>query len=299
MSIEPDLNTPSPDPFGPRDYQLNWSRDDIEQRLMFHGGRFTNVNKLLTFLTGLLLTAVFFGLMVLVAHRFPDFHFFTDKFLDRGWFQYASMLLFFWALSILFIKWRKLRFQRRTLGLAVFPAQADFVLTAETAQPVLDRMHTLADSTGHFLLLNRIERALSSLRNIGQVSDVSSILQTQAENDEAQLSSSYSLLNGFIWAIPVIGFIGTVVGLGDAIGAFGRTLQAGADMEAIRTSLQGVTAGLATAFDTTFVALVNALILQLLITFMQSHESEFLDDCNDYCHANMVSRLRLNKADSE
>jgi hypothetical protein len=35
------------------------------------------------------------------------------------------------------------------------------------------------------------------------------------------------------------------------------------------------------------------LILQLLVTFLQSQESEFLDDCNDYCHSNMVSRLRL------
>lgn len=266
---------------------------------MFQGGRFTSVNRVLTFLIGLLLTAIFFGIMVVVAHQFPDLRGITDRFLDRGWFQYASMLLFFWALSILFIKWRKLRFQRKALGLAVFPAQPDFVLTPATAQPVLDRMHTLADATGHFMLLNRIERALSSLRNIGQVSDVSSILQTQAENDEAQIASSYSLLNGFIWAIPVIGFIGTVVGLGDAIGAFGRTLQAGADMEAIRNSLQGVTAGLSTAFDTTFVALVDALILQLLITFLQSQESEFLDNCNDYCHANMVSRLRLKKMETE
>ncbi len=283
------------DPFAPRDYQLNWTRDDFEQRLMFRGGRFTSVNKLLTFLLGLILTAGFFGLMVLLAHQFPETRAFTDRFLERGWFQYASMLLFFWALAILFIKWRKLRFQRRALELAVFPAQADFVLTAETAQAVLDRMHLLADATGHFLLLNRIERGLSNLRNLGQVSDVSSILQAQASNDEEQLGSSYSLLHGFIWAIPVIGFIGTVVGLGDAIGAFGRTLQAGADMEAIRTSLEGVTAGLSTAFDTTFVALVDALILQLLITFLQTQETEFLDQCNDYCQANMVSRLRLRR----
>jgi len=207
-------------------------------------------------------------------------------------------MLFFWAVSIMFVKWSKLRFQRKALGLAAFPAQLDFVLNAETAQSVLERIHTLADSTGHFLLLNRIERGLSNLKNIGQVSDVSSILQAQAENDEAQITSSYGLLNGFIWAIPVIGFIGTVVGLGDAIGAFGRTLQAGADMDAIRGSLEGVTGGLATAFDTTFVALVCALILQLLITFLQSQESEFLDDCNDYCHANMVSRLRLRRENS-
>ena len=64
-------------------------------------------------------------------------------------------------------------------------------------------------------------------------------------------------------------------------------------MDAIRGSLESVTVGLATAFETTLVALVCALILQLLITYLQGRESEFLDDCNDYCHANVVARLRL------
>ncbi len=67
-------------------------------------------------------------------------------------------------------------------------------------------------------------------------------------------------------------------------------------MAAIRASLQGVTSGLATAFETTFVALVFALILQLWITFRQKQEISFLDECNDYCHARVVSRLRVIKS---
>ena len=41
------------------------------------------------------------------------------------------------------------------------------------------------------------------------------------------------------------------------------------------------------------VALVAALILQLLSTWMQTREGEFLDACNDYCHRNLASKLRL------
>ena len=216
-------------------------------------------------------------------------------FLDRGPTQYATMFLFFWAVSILFVKWRKLCLQRKALALAAIPSQADFILNPDSTPPVLERIHTLVDSTSHFLLLNRIERALSNLKNIGQISDVSNILQTQAEYDEEQVSSSYSLLNGFVWAIPVLGFIGTVLGLSVAIGSFSTTLKAGGNMDAIRGSLESVTQGLATAFETTLVALVCALILQLLITYLQGRESEFLDDCNDYCHANVVSRLRLSR----
>jgi biopolymer transport protein ExbB/TolQ len=131
------------------------------------------------------------------------------------------------------------------------------------------------------------------MQNLGLVSDVSNILATQAEFDEDQLASSYSLVNGFLWAIPVFGFIGTVLGLSQAIGAFGATLKSAADLSALKTSLQDVTAGLSTAFETTLVALVCALIVQLLLSYIQGREAQFLDDCNDYCHANIVSKLKL------
>ena len=138
---------------------------------------------------------------------------------------------------------------------------------------------------------------LSNLRNFGQISDVASLLRTQAENDEDQVASSFGLLHGMIWAVPVPGFIGTVQGLSRAIGSFGQTLEASGDLGAIKTSLQNVTGGLATGFEITLIALVFALILQLWITFQQGRETAFLDECNDYCHAHVVSKLRLLRRD--
>ena len=277
-------------------FQLNWSREDIENRCGFRGGRYTNFNKLLTFLIACVLTVVFFVLMAFLPQWLPENNgiaAFSDIFLKRGIIQYFTMLFFFWGLVILWIKSRKLRMQQCALGLAAVPQNTDFELTRASARVVLDRVHVLVDNPSHFLLLNRIERALSNLKNLGQVSDITSILKMQSENDDEHISSSYSLLTGFIWAIPVLGFIGTVLGLSQAIGAFGQTLQGTGELAAIKTALQGVTGGLATAFETTLVALVNALVLQLLATFMQTREGEFLDACNDYCHRNVASKLRL------
>ena len=70
-------------------------------------------------------------------------------------------------------------------------------------------------------------------------------------------------------------------------------MQAAGDLSLIRASLQGVTGGLATAFETTLIALSFTLMLQLGITFQQKREMAFLDECNDYCHSNIVSKLRL------
>ena len=141
--------------------------------------------------------------------------------------------------------------------------------------------------------LNIVFTTLSNLKNLKRVGDVDDILRSQAQQDEAGIETSYALLQGFVWAIPVLGFIGTVLGLSEAIGQFGGVLGSSEDLSQISSSLKNVTAGLATAFDTTLVALIAALIVQLSITFMRKEEEEFLDDAMEFGLRNIVNRLRL------
>ena len=93
----------------------------------------------------------------------------------------------------------------------------------------------------------------------------------------------------------MLGFIGTVIGLSEALGKFGKVLESSGDMGALRESLKGVTGGLATGFETTLLALLFALIIQLMAVFMQKKEYGFLDECIEYCHAHVVSKLRLDR----
>ena len=278
---------------GPGDVAgLNWKNDDIEQKLGFTGGQFTSVNKLLSFLTALVLAIIWYGIVLLAK----AFHW---TWLSRYFWGHHPMpelicLLFFWGMIILFVKQRKLRYQRRALDLAAVPRATDFVLDRRTAAEVLKRVNKLVDSTSHFILLNRIERALSNLRNIGNVSEVSQILRNQAEYDEEQVGSSYKLVAGFVWAIPVLGFIGTVLGLSTAMGGFSHTLESQtADLSKQTDALRETAGGLSTAFDVTFIALAATLVVQLYMTHLQHEEASFLDECNNYCHANVVSKLRL------
>lgn len=274
---------------------LAWTQQDIENRLSFKGGRYTNVNHLLAFLLGLLLTVLTYAAMLLLLRNLPGLSAVATMFVRAGNLptMIPATLFFFGGAAVLFLKGRKLRLQQQALNLSAVPAEPEFVLNETTAAAVLTRIHSLVDHPRHFVLLNRIDRALSNLKNIGQINDVSAILRAQAENDEDQVASSYTLVNGLVWAIPVLGFIGTVMGLSMAIGQFTFTLQSQGDLASLRTSLQGVTSGLATAFETTLIALVFALILQLWITFQQKREMAFLDECNDYCHSHVVAKLRL------
>ena len=295
---------------------LHWQQDDIEERFGVTGGRYTDVNALFTLFMGAGLTALFYsglwGISFLFSGAAPggastgDGSLFqtlsailgsgvVDIFLHRGITPVVICLFTCWSLSILFIKWRKLVFQKKVLTLMVVPQSAGFELTQESARDILSRMYGLVDDPKYFLLLNRIDRALANLQNMGMVADLSALLTTQAQNDEDRMESSYGLVRGFVWAIPVLGFIGTVLGLSRAIGSFGGVLVQADGIGQLKTSLQEITTGLSVAFDTTLIALIAALFVQLIMVALKKKEEGFLDACNDYCHANIISKLRLSQ----
>lgn len=300
MTEAPDKSkSPSP-PAGQRSaadaVSLNWTTEDVENRIgVFRGGRYTSPNQFLGFALAVILTAAFFALVVYVFSATPYLQPFAIVFIRPGnlWTTGPATFLFFWSMSLLLLKARKLRFQRRALDLAAVPQHPEFVLNETSARAVLERIHTLVDHPRYFILLNRIDRALSNLNNIGGLSDVATIMKSQAENDENQIASSYTLISAMVWGIPVLGFIGTVQGLSQSIGTFTKTLASSADLGAIKSNLQGVTGGLATAFETTLVALVMALFIQFYLNALQKRETDFLDECNDYCHQHVISKLRL------
>ena len=267
---------------------LSWAKSDPEQRLAFRGGRFTRVNTFCSLLLGGGMTTLFFLVLIPLNKTY-----FAGMFLHRGLVPYFIVGFSFWSLAILVLKWLKLCFQRKTLNIAIVPDDPGFVLSPTTVDDVNHRMFQVVDDPKHFVLFNRISIALANLRNLGRVTDVDEILTTQSGHDESVMETSYSLLQGFVWAIPVLGFIGTVLGLSQAIGAFGSVLATTAELSQIKGALQGVTGGLAVAFETTLEGLVAALIIQLLLTVIKKSEEEFLDACNEYCVRNIVGRLRL------
>jgi len=279
---------------------LNWTKDDPENKIgLFRAGRFTTVSIGLASASAIVLAGLFFALGFLalkpLAAKVAWLGVVVDPIVRTQNLVVVIPIvyLFFWCISSLFIKGRKIKFQERALDLAAVPQQVDFFLHEATAQAVLQRLYQLVDSPRHFILLNRIDRALANLRNVGGVSDVSSILSSQSDNDENQVNSSYGRIQGFVWGIPVLGFIGTVIGLSKAIGKFADTVKGSGDLDKIKDSLTDVTAGLSTAFETTLIALVAALIIQLYLNRIQAQENKFLDDCNDYCHAQVIAKLRL------
>jgi biopolymer transport protein ExbB/TolQ len=134
-----------------------------------------------------------------------------------------------------------------------------------------------------FILVNRLYSAFASLNALRDPSALPGVVSSHAESDEIQSDESYAFPSMLLFLIPILGFIGTVIGLSQSIGGFGAALsQNTEDITNLIASLQNVTGGLSVAFDTTLFALLCALLLQLYFSMIRSKESHFYEDCTGF-----------------
>jgi len=120
-------------------------------------------------------------------------------------------------------------------------------------------------------------------------------LRYDADIDSSAAQSGYTILKVFIWAMPIVGFIGTVIGIGAAAGGFSAFIQGVDDVEKlnelIKPALGGVTSGLSVAFDITLLALVLAVPVMLFSSWVQKREDEVLIAMERYCVNEFLGKL--------
>lgn len=270
--------------------KLDARTGDIECMIGLSAGRYTVASAPLWVAVAAVVTIIMALLLVLIG---PNSGFLIM--MNRCWTNWAVVFFSAWCLGILGAKWVKTSIQMRALrAVEIVPRRGDFVLSPGTSGDVLRRIKLVAERPKDFMLFRRIDMALSNLGNIGEVRDVGAVLESQADSDGSAIDSSYTVIRSLIWTIPILGFIGTVIGLSQAIGSFTDVLSAtGSDASSIKSKLGPVVGGLATAFETTLVALVAAVIIQLFSTWVYKREEALLDGIHDFTTEHILSRLKL------
>ena len=270
--------------------KLDARKGDLECMFGLPAGHYTNVAAPFWFVAACVLT-VLTAVIIVVGFR----HTYLFEMMNRCWTNWVVLLLTWWCLLMLYSKWTKTNIQRKALRVKdLIPRRGDFVLSPGTAGDVLRRVRAAADRPKDFLLFRRIDMALSNLDNLGEVRDVGMVLESQGDSDASSVDSSYTVIRALIWTIPILGFIGTVIGLSASIRAFTDVLNLSAsDASSIKTKLQPVVGGLASEFETTLVALITAVVVQLLATWVFRREEILLDEVTDYCNEHVLSRLKL------
>jgi biopolymer transport protein ExbB/TolQ len=126
--------------------------------------------------------------------------------------------------------------------------------------------------------------ALDRFRSTRSIQDVSTTIRTVCEAEGEKLDSELSMVRYIAWAIPSIGFIGTVRGIGDALAQAHR---------AVEGDIAGVTESLGVAFNSTFIALLLSIVLMFLLYQLQLLQERLVLDTQNYCDQRLMRHLRI------
>ena len=215
----------------------------------------------------------------------------SDLFLERKWVPYALLLLMGWCIGILVLKYRRLRVERRALLTDGLPASIGDTVNRNNVGDFIENLNGLPERLANTIMITRLRRGLEHFRARGSNPEVASMLNMQSEIDAAANAASHTMVKVFLWAIPIMGFIGTVMGISESVTSLAGGMSGAESMEGMKESIKAVTSGLGIAFDTTLVALVMSIILSFPASAIQKAEEDLLNQVDGYCLENLLKRL--------
>jgi biopolymer transport protein ExbB/TolQ len=197
--------------------------------------------------------------------------------------QESCFILMLWALAILGYKGRAAYRQQRLLQHDLLQFPDSLPIGREDTRELAERLNALPDADRESLLPRALLTAVERFAATGNVQNVSTAARDVCESEGERLESELSIIRYIAWAIPSVGFIGTVRGIGDALGQAHR---------AVEGDITGVTASLGVAFNSTFIALVISIVLMFFIHQLQLVQERLVLDSERYVDRWMVRRLR-------
>jgi len=126
--------------------------------------------------------------------------------------------------------------------------------------------------------------ALHRFHASSSIQDAANAIRERSELAGDRLDSQLSLVRYIAWAIPAIGFIGTVRGIGDALN-FAE--------QAIHGDISSVTTGLGLAFNSTFVGLSMCIVLMFFLHMVQQRQEAFVIETQTYCRDKLIDTMKV------
>ena len=198
--------------------------------------------------------------------------------------QETCFVLMLWALSILFYKGRAVYRQQKLLELDLLKLPENLPIGPEDTRQLAGRLQSLPEADRESLLPRALLTSIERFGATRNVQDVSTAARDICDSEGERLESELSFIRYIAWAIPSVGFIGTVRGIGNALGQAHR---------AVEGDITGVTASLGVAFNSTFIALVISIILMFFIHQLQLMQDRLVLDTERYVDRWFVRRLKI------
>jgi len=199
--------------------------------------------------------------------------------------QIACYCCTVWAGLIIANRFREVRRQRKALTQDLLPTEEGARILPDDARPRVRKLDMVAALRGPSILGTMARLALNKFAVSRSAADASEVVRTQAEMEQGRLVTSIATVQYLAWAIPAIGFLGTVRGL-----AGGMSMASVQDGDTQRF-LDQATRHLTIAFDCTFVALALSLVVMYFLHAIQRAEEALVLDCQQYCQEHLLLRL--------
>lgn len=200
----------------------------------------------------------------------------------RDFEQEACFILLIWALAIMGYKGRLAMKEHALLARRLLEIPGGTTVLPQDAREYSRALEALPEEEQDYLLPRTLLSALQRFATTRSIQAASDSIKENCEVESDRLDSELSMVRYIAWAIPSIGFIGTVRGIGDALG------QA---YKAVEGDISGVTVSLGVAFNSTFVALVLSIIIMFCLHQLQLSQERLVLDCQRYADKRLMRHL--------
>ncbi len=204
------------------------------------------------------------------------------RYLAGNWIEYVEVTMFFVGMAALVGKSLDIIRQRLRLGVDYLSPAPKEGQDPEEAASLLESLPGEFEKNGKSFLIRRLREAIDFVDRTGTADGLEDHLKYLSDVDAARAARSYGLVRFIVWAIPIMGYLGTVIGITVAIANLSPT-----QLE----NISGVVAGLGTAFDTTATALGLSMVLMFVQFLVDRTEQSLLADVDDSAWEMLAGRF--------
>lgn len=205
----------------------------------------------------------------------------------RDFEQESCFILFSWAFAILVFKGFGLWRQQNQLDEDLLQLPAGMPIAPEDTRELLGRLQELPVQSRRLLLPTALMSSIQRFSATRNIQDAATAVRDSCDTQGDRLDSELSIIRYIAWAIPSVGFIGTVRGIGAALSQAHR---------AVEGDITGVTQSLGVAFNSTFIALVLSIVLMFFIHQLQLMQERLIHETDSYCQEKLINKLRVKPA---
>jgi biopolymer transport protein ExbB/TolQ len=202
----------------------------------------------------------------------------------RDYEQESCFVLMIWAFAIMGFKGVIAARERKLLDLDLIPVADGTKILPEDAREYARQIQSLPPPEQRLLLPRSILAALHRFGATRNIQDVSDTAHGVCEGESERLDSELSMVRYIAWAIPSIGFIGTVRGIGQALAQAHK---------AVEGDITGVTENLGIAFNSTLIALLISIVLMFLLHQLQLQQERLVLETETYLDQHLIQHLRV------